>query len=93
MRKEEDQKKEDFLLEPTRDFVFKNIFGVERNRRIVVSFLNAVLEGNPKISSIEFGNSEIPRARKDGKSVRLDILARTPDDTIINIEIQRIDRG
>ncbi|MDR3078482.1 MAG: Rpn family recombination-promoting nuclease/putative transposase [Rickettsiales bacterium] len=94
MSKEEDQKKEDFLLEPTRDFVFKNIFGVERNRRIVVSFLNAVLEGNPKITSVEFGNSEIPRAREDGKSVGLALLARTPEDTtIINIAIQRIDRG
>jgi predicted transposase/invertase (TIGR01784 family) len=64
---------------------------VERNRRLVVSFLNAVLEGNPRITSVKFGNSEIPGAREDGKSVRLDILARTPEDTIVNIEIQRGD--
>ena len=39
------------LLDPKMDFVFKNIFGSEKNPKILISFLNATL--NPKYRSDE----------------------------------------
>ncbi|MDR1494641.1 MAG: Rpn family recombination-promoting nuclease/putative transposase [Rickettsiales bacterium] len=85
MESEKESKK---LLSVTADFVFKHIFGLGEHKRILVSLLNSILRGEPEIESLELINPEIPRDRENGKDIRLDILARTPRGTILNIEIQ-----
>lgn len=41
------------LLDPKMDFVFKNIFGSEKNPKILISFLNATLKPKYLITSVE----------------------------------------
>jgi predicted transposase/invertase (TIGR01784 family) len=49
------------LLDPKLDYIFKNIFGVEKNKSILISFLNALLKGNPKIRDIQLENTDIAK--------------------------------
>ncbi|MDR1391043.1 MAG: Rpn family recombination-promoting nuclease/putative transposase, partial [Holosporales bacterium] len=80
-------------IKASQDFVFKRVFGAESHKRVLVCLLNAILKGNPHIKSVELDNTEIPKDKSDGKNVRLDIRARTSDNTVINVEIQCADRG
>ena len=41
------------LLDPKMDFVFKNIFGTEKNSKILISFLNATLKPKYLITAVE----------------------------------------
>ena len=65
------------LLDPKMDFVFKNIFGSEKNPKILISFLNATLK--PKYLNKDY---------IEDKFSRLDVKATTSNDEVINIEIQ-----
>lgn len=47
------------LLDPKMGFVFKNIFGNEKNPKILISFLNATLKPEYLITSVEFKNRDI----------------------------------
>jgi predicted transposase/invertase (TIGR01784 family) len=80
-------------IEVYNDFVFKHMFGVEGQKDKLLSLLNAILKGRPAIESLEFMNSEISRENRMGKSIRLDILAKTQDNTTVTIEIQCNDEG
>jgi predicted transposase/invertase (TIGR01784 family) len=76
------------LLKPSSDFVFANLFGVEKHKRALVCLLNAILKGKPHIESITLLNPQHKKQRKDGKSTTLDVEARVDDKTIVDIEIQ-----
>jgi predicted transposase/invertase (TIGR01784 family) len=76
------------LLKPSSDFVFANLFGVEKHKRALICLLNAILKGKPHIKSITLLNPQHKKQRKDGKSATLDIEAVTDNKTIVNIEIQ-----
>jgi len=44
---------DDFIMSPKNDYAFKRIFGDERNKDVLISFLNAVLEDdNHKYSEL-----------------------------------------
>ena len=76
------------LLDPKMDFVFKNIFGSEKNPKILISFLNATLKPKDLITSVEIKNTDINKNYLEDKFSRLDVKATTSNDEIINIEIQ-----
>ncbi len=78
------------LLNPTVDFVFKRIFGDEKNADVLVNFLNSVFESarEPLIESVEILNPFIDKEALTDKMSVLDIRARTETRTLINIEIQ-----
>jgi predicted transposase/invertase (TIGR01784 family) len=76
------------LLDPKLDYIFKNIFGVEKNKSILISFLNALLKGNPKIRDIQLENTDIAKILEEDKASRLDIKATSDDGTLLDIEIQ-----
>ena len=76
------------LLDPKMDFVFKNIFGSEKNPKILISFLNATLKPKDLITSVEIKNTDINKDYVEDKFSRLDVKAKTSNDEIINIEIQ-----
>jgi predicted transposase/invertase (TIGR01784 family) len=76
------------LLKPSSDFVFANLFGVEKHKRVLVCLLNAILDGKPPIKSVTLLNPQHKKQRKDGKSTTLDIEATTDNETILNIEMQ-----
>ena len=76
------------LLDIKNDFVFKLVFGDENNTNVLISFLNAVLRGHPKIVDVQVLNNESPKLVKNGLGVRFDIKAKVSDDTFVDIEIQ-----
>ncbi|MBN1066193.1 Rpn family recombination-promoting nuclease/putative transposase [Clostridium botulinum] len=76
------------LLDPKIDFIFKNIFGAEKNSRILISFLNSVLKSNNPIKSVEIKNTDIEKTFIEDKFSRLDVKAITDNNELINIEIQ-----
>ncbi|MDR2681666.1 MAG: Rpn family recombination-promoting nuclease/putative transposase, partial [Holosporaceae bacterium] len=76
------------LLKPSSDFVFANLFGVEKHKRALVCLLNAILKGKPTIKSITLLNPQHKKQRKDGKSTTLDIEAVIDNKSIVDIEIQ-----
>ena len=76
------------LLDPKVDFVFKNIFGSEKNPEILISFLNATLKPIKKITRVEIKGTDIGKKFIEDKYSRLDIKATTSNNEIINIEIQ-----
>lgn len=53
------------LLDPKMDFVFKNIFGNEKNPKILISFLNATLKPQCLIHFIEIPKLEEGSDEKD----------------------------
>ena len=76
------------LLDPKMDFVFKNIFGNEKNSKILISFLNATLKPKDLITSVEIKNTDLNKGYIEDKFSRLDVKATTSNEEIINIEIQ-----
>ena len=76
------------LLDPKLDYIFKNIFGVEKNKRLLISLLNAILDNKPHIKDVILENTEISKILENDKASRLDIKATSDDGTKINIEIQ-----
>ncbi len=83
------------LLSPAVDFVFKRLFGDEKNADVLVSFLNAVFESakQPLIESVEILNPFLDKEALSDKMSVLDIRARTETRTLINIEIQLWNAG
>ena len=69
-------------------YIFKNIFGTEKNKSLLISFLNALFKGNPHIVDLTFDNPNIEKILERDKASRLDILATTDNKTKIDIEIQ-----
>ena len=76
------------LLDPKVDFVFKNIFGSPKHPRILISFLNAILNPVNKITGVEIKGTDLEKQFIDDKYSRLDVKATTNNNEIINIEIQ-----
>jgi predicted transposase/invertase (TIGR01784 family) len=76
------------------DFAFKQMFGQEESRTILLAFLNALLDfeqqGYAPIASVDILNNEIEREHREDKKAVLDLLARTDDGTLIHIELQLI---
>ena len=70
------------------DALFKSIFA--KNSDITLSLINSVFEfqGSALISDIEFIDRNLDAEEEEGKESRLDLLGRSPDGTVINLEIQ-----
>ena len=75
-----------FFMKPKNDYVFKRIFGDERNKDILLSFLNSILIEN--VTDVTILNSELNKENTSDKKSILDIRAETSIGTKINIEIQ-----
>ena len=76
------------LLNPQIDFVFKKIFGTEKNKPILINFLNAVIKPTTPIKDVEIKNNDIDKDFIEDKFSRLDVKATTSNKEHINIEIQ-----
>ncbi|MGL6168293.1 MAG: Rpn family recombination-promoting nuclease/putative transposase [Fusobacteriaceae bacterium] len=80
------------LLDPKMDFIFKKIFGNEQEKSVLLSFLNLALKPVQAIVDVELRNVEITKESLENKNSRLDIKAVTDTGTIINVEIQLINK-
>ena len=76
-------------VSPTVDIAFKKVFGEEKNKGILIHFLNSILERTTDpIVDLQFANTEIHPETLTDKLSRLDVLVQTSKNEIINIEIQ-----
>ena len=79
---------EESIVKLKLDIVFKRIFGDERNKDIITSFIADILEiPFDSIKSLSINNVELVPNYYDNKFSRLD-LKLTVDERIINVEMQ-----
>lgn len=78
-----------FIMSAKNDFVFKLLFGDEKNKDLLIAFLNAVL-GKPhdELEDIELINTELLREFAEDRKGILDVRAKTKNGEQIDIEIQ-----
>ncbi len=77
------------LMSPKVDFVFKLIFGDEKNKHILAAFLGSVLKLPPgELADLEIINTELLREFREDKKGILDVRVKTKQGQQINIEIQ-----
>ena len=78
------------FLDPKNDFVFKQIFGTEKNKDILISFLNDILSlgGKDIVTSVTFQKTQqdpdIPLYRKS----IVDVLCKSQDGVQFVVEMQ-----
>lgn len=78
-------------LKVTNDYIFKKIFAKKGNESILKDLLNSILQ--IKIKSIEvIADANLERQLESNKLGILDLKAKLDEDTIVNIEIQIINR-
>jgi predicted transposase/invertase (TIGR01784 family) len=73
------------------DFAFQRAFGEKGDETQLLSFLNATLErtGKGNLESVEILESrDLPAEIAGGKSGKLDVLAKLPGSSKVNIEVQ-----
>ncbi|HHV12591.1 MAG TPA: Rpn family recombination-promoting nuclease/putative transposase [Clostridiales bacterium] len=79
-------------LNPLNDYLFRQYMGTEECKICLISFLNAVLE--EELTDVEIiENLELPQETPEGKFSRLDIRAKLPNGTQVNIEVQLLDEN
>lgn len=76
------------LLDIQSDFIFKRVFGIEKNKRLLISLINSILKGNPQVNNIEIRNSELSKILKGNRTIHLDIKAEIGFQKFVNIEMQ-----
>ncbi|MDP4146881.1 MAG: Rpn family recombination-promoting nuclease/putative transposase [Bacillota bacterium] len=80
---------DNFIMSPKNDFVFKYIFGNEKNKDLLIVFLSDILTlPEEEFAEIEILNSELLKEFKEDKKGILDVRVRTKSGKQIDIEIQ-----
>ena len=82
-------------LDPKVDVVFKQIFGAEKNKPILISFLNAVLEwtGDRQIVAVEILNPYLEQENINDSYGILDIKVQLSSGELVDVEMQIGDRA
>lgn len=78
-----------FIMSPKNDFVFKLLFGDEKNKDLLIELLNAILKiPHDELEEIELINTELLREFAEDRKGILDVRAKTKNGEHIDIEIQ-----
>jgi len=80
-------------ISPLIDIAFKKIFGVEENKDLLISLINAVVSPDDQISEVVLLNPYNPRNFMYDKLSILDIKASNREGKKFNIEIQITDEA
>ena len=77
-------------IDPKIDCVFKALLGAERNRRLLIHFLNAILAGElaAPLTEVEILNPYNEREFRDDQLSIVDVKARDQGGRLYPIEIQ-----
>ena len=67
---------------------FKAVFGVERNKDVLIDLLNVVLPAHRRVRDLTYSTTEIPGITMTNKSVRLDLRCTGEDGTQFIVEMQ-----
>ncbi len=76
------------LLDIQSDYIFKRVFGIEKNKKLLISLINSILKGNPTVTDLEIRNTEISKIVKNNLTIYLDIKAEINPQEFVDIEIQ-----
>lgn len=78
-----------FIMSPKNDFVFKLLFGDEKNKDLLIELLNSILKiPHDELEDIELINTELLREFAEDRKGILDVRAKTKNGEHIDIEIQ-----
>lgn len=77
------------FVNPLTDFGFKRIFGNPSRKKILISFLNAVLQGEKVIGDITIASPEAVGAIRESKKVIFDLICTGEDGEQFIVEMQR----
>ena len=83
------------ILDPKNDVVFQKIFGIRKNKHILISFLNSILnlKGDNLIKNVEFEEKHLDVSMINSEKLSiLDLHVSTESNLDINIEIQLINQ-
>ena len=83
------------ILDPKNDVVFQKIFGMKKNKPILISFLNSILHltGEDRIKEVDFEEKTLNVSLIAGEKLSiLDLHVTTECDIHINVEIQLINQ-
>ena len=78
------------MYTPTNDVIFKYLFGREQNKKLLEGLIKAFLDLEVEIQDVQ-EESTMPSSYIGGKEFRLDILAKTKEGMMIDIEVQNKD--
>ncbi len=78
-------------LNPLNDFLFKKLFGEEKDNDLLIGFLNAILYSD--IVNISIESEQLERESKEDKLGILDIKAKTKTGEKFNIEVQLLNQN
>ncbi|WML46881.1 Rpn family recombination-promoting nuclease/putative transposase [Neobacillus sp. PS3-34] len=77
-------------LNPLNDFLFKKLFGEEKDKDLLIGFLNAIL--NSDIVNLTIENENLHRTTEEDKLGILDIKAKTITGEKFNVEVQLVNQ-
>ena len=75
-------------INPLTDFGFKRIFGTEFNKELLISFLNALFEGEQEVEDVNYLNSEVFGANEVARKAIFDVYCQTVDGGKFIVEMQ-----
>ena len=80
---------EDESILPTNDLMFKRIFWNKEYPNVLISFINSILKRRNPIASIELVSTEMDDEFIGEHGIRLDLVGKTSNNEILNIEMQK----
>ena len=75
-------------INPLTDFGFKRIFGTEFNKELLISFLNALFEGEQEVKDVSYLNSEVFGANEVARKAIFDVYCEAVDGSKFIVEMQ-----
>ena len=83
------------VLDPKNDVVFQKLFGMKKNKHILISFLNSILNlsGDNSIKNVEFEEKHLDVSLIASEKLSiLDLHVTTEKDMHVNVEIQLVNQ-
>lgn len=74
------------------DFAFKKLFGTEINKDLLISFLNALLQGKEIIRDLTYINTENLGTQEFDRKAVFDVYCETEDGRKILVEMQKAEQ-
>ncbi len=71
------------------DSGFKAVFGDQKNKQVLIDFLNTVLPEGRQVQDLTYSTTEIPGFTPNGKSVRLDLRCTDVNGSHFIVEMQK----
>lgn len=81
-------KTDSVYINPLTDFGFKFLFGQEENKEFLLSFLNAVFQGQREIVDVQFVDKEKIGEHEDERALIYDVHCKTANGDKVIIEMQ-----